>query len=99
LKSQLKDECDKYFVRGWRAALDRAGVDDASELYDLGPRCRPFRPVSPEVHDDEGAAEGPMDHEEEGAAEGLNDHEAGDGQDPDTEVLVEDGSDGEDIVV
>ena len=68
LKSQLKDECDKYFVRGWRAALDRAGVDDGSELYDLGPRCRPFRPASPKVHDDEGAAEGLMDHEEEGAA-------------------------------
>ena len=68
LKSQLKDECDKYFVRGWCAALDRAGVDDASELYDLGSRCRPFRPASPEVHDDEGAAKGLMDHEEEGAA-------------------------------
>ena len=79
LKSQLKDKCDKYFVRGWRVALDRAEVDDASELYVLRPKCRPFRPVSPGVNDDGGAAEGPMDHEEEGAAEGLKDHEAGDG--------------------
>lgn len=40
-----------------------------------------------------------MDREKEGTAEGLMDHEAGDGQDPDIEVLVEDGSDGEEIVV
>ncbi len=65
----------------------------------MGPRYRPFRPASPEVHDDEGAAEGPMDHEEEGIAEGLMGHEAGDGQDPNTEVLVEDGSDGEETIV
>jgi hypothetical protein len=63
LKSQLAEECNKYFIQGWRAALDRAGVYDAFELYDLGPKSRPFRPASPEDHEEEGAAEGPMDLE------------------------------------
>ena len=36
LKSQLAEECNKYFLQRWRAALDQAGVDDASELYNLG---------------------------------------------------------------
>ena len=40
--SQLKGECDKYFIQGWHKALDRAGVDDASELYDLASRYQPF---------------------------------------------------------
>ena len=35
LQSQLKDECNKFFIQGWHKALDKAGVDDASELYDL----------------------------------------------------------------
>jgi chromosome segregation ATPase len=38
LKSQLAEKCNKYFIQGWRADLDRARVDDASELYDLGPK-------------------------------------------------------------
>jgi hypothetical protein len=28
-------------------AFDKAGVDDASELYDLGPRHQPFKGVRP----------------------------------------------------
>ncbi len=48
LQSQLKEECNKHFIQGWRAALDQARVDDASELYNLGLRHRPFRPSSPE---------------------------------------------------
>uniref|UniRef100_A0A2N9HF91 Uncharacterized protein n=1 Tax=Fagus sylvatica TaxID=28930 RepID=A0A2N9HF91_FAGSY len=42
LMSQLKDECNTYFVLGWTKALDNAEVDDASELYDLAWRHRPF---------------------------------------------------------
>ena len=42
LQSQLKGECNKYFIQGWHKALDRAGVDDASELYDLAWRHQPF---------------------------------------------------------
>ncbi len=34
LQSQLKGECNKYFIQGWHKALNKAGVDDASELYD-----------------------------------------------------------------
>uniref|UniRef100_A0A2N9IRN8 Uncharacterized protein n=1 Tax=Fagus sylvatica TaxID=28930 RepID=A0A2N9IRN8_FAGSY len=34
--------------QGWRMAFDKAGVDDASELYDLGPRHQPFQGSSPE---------------------------------------------------
>ncbi len=53
LKSQLVDECNKYFIRGWRKALDIAGIDDAFELYDLAPRHRPFGLDAPEQHDGE----------------------------------------------
>jgi hypothetical protein len=63
LKSQLVEECNKHFIQGWHVALDRAGVDDASELYDLGPRRRPFRPASPEQHEEAGVTEGQMDFE------------------------------------
>ena len=42
-------------------ALDRAGVDDASELYDLGPKHRPFKVGSPEEHEEEEVAGGLMD--------------------------------------
>jgi predicted nuclease with TOPRIM domain len=38
LKSQLAFECNKFFVQGWRMALNKAGVDEASELYGLAPR-------------------------------------------------------------
>jgi regulator of replication initiation timing len=43
LMSQLKDECNTYFVLGWTKALDNAEVDDSTELYDLARRHRPFR--------------------------------------------------------
>ncbi len=87
MKSQLAEECNKYFIQGWRAALDRIGVDDALELYDLGPKCRPFRPTSPQ------------EHEEVGATEGQMDLEAGDGQIPVVEVQEGDGgSDGEETL-
>ena len=63
LKSQLEEECNKHFVQGWRTALDRAGVHDAFELYDLGPRRRLFRPESPEQFEEARANEGQMDFE------------------------------------
>ena len=57
LKSQLADECNKFFIRGWRMALDKAMVDDASELYDLAPRHRPFGVDAPKERDAKEAAE------------------------------------------
>ena len=48
LLSQLKDECNKYFVQGWHKALDMARVDDDSELYDLAWRHQPLRDRVPE---------------------------------------------------
>ena len=48
LSSQLKDECNKYFIQGWHKALDRAGVDDNSELYDLTYTRQPFGARVPE---------------------------------------------------
>ena len=42
-KSQLAQECNKYFLQGWNKALDQARVDDDSELYNLGRRHRPFK--------------------------------------------------------
>ncbi len=61
LKSQLSEKCNKYFIQGWRVALNRAGVNDASELYDFGPKRLPFKPASPEEHEEEGATEGQID--------------------------------------
>jgi hypothetical protein len=101
LKSQLANECNKHFLQGWCMALDKAGVDDASELYDLGSRYQPFRVNSPEEREGREGAEGSMDlesHEalrEPEAAEDLGDPEA-DGQAPVVEIREgEDGSDGE----
>ena len=48
LLAQLKDECNKYFIQGWHKALDRAGVDDDSELYDLAYTRQPFGAPVPE---------------------------------------------------
>uniref|UniRef100_A0A2N9JBB6 Uncharacterized protein n=1 Tax=Fagus sylvatica TaxID=28930 RepID=A0A2N9JBB6_FAGSY len=45
LKSQLVDECNTFFLQGWHMALDKAGVDDVFELYDLAPRHRPLRVI------------------------------------------------------
>uniref|UniRef100_A0A2N9EQB7 Reverse transcriptase/retrotransposon-derived protein RNase H-like domain-containing protein n=1 Tax=Fagus sylvatica TaxID=28930 RepID=A0A2N9EQB7_FAGSY len=101
LKSQLANECNKHFLQGWRMALDKAGVDDASKLYDLGSRHQPFRVNSPEEREGRAGAEGSIDlesHEalrEPEAAEDLGDLEA-DGQAPVVEIREgEDGFDGE----
>ena len=65
-------------------ALDKAAVDDASELYDLGPRHQPFRVNSPEEREGREGAEGLMDLESHEAvrapevAEDLGDPEADD---------------------
>ena len=48
LLAQLKGECNKYFIQGWHKALDRAGVDDDSELYDLAYMRQPFGAFVPE---------------------------------------------------
>uniref|UniRef100_A0A2N9FR87 Uncharacterized protein n=1 Tax=Fagus sylvatica TaxID=28930 RepID=A0A2N9FR87_FAGSY len=100
LKSQLANECNKHFLQGWCMALDKAGVDDASELYDLGSRHQPFRVNSPEEREGRESAEGSMDlesHEalrEPEAAEDLGDPEV-DGQAPVVEIREgQDGSDG-----
>uniref|UniRef100_A0A2N9FM66 Uncharacterized protein n=1 Tax=Fagus sylvatica TaxID=28930 RepID=A0A2N9FM66_FAGSY len=53
LQSQLKGECNKYFIQGWHKAFDRAGVDDASELYDLARRHQPFGGHVPEERNEE----------------------------------------------
>ncbi len=82
-------------------ALDKAEVDDASELYDLGSRYQPFRVNSPEEREGREGVKGSMDlesHEalrEPEAAEDLGDPEA-DGQASVVEIREgEDGSDGE----
>uniref|UniRef100_A0A2N9ETZ2 Uncharacterized protein n=1 Tax=Fagus sylvatica TaxID=28930 RepID=A0A2N9ETZ2_FAGSY len=49
LRYQLRGECNKYFVQGWHQALDNAGVDDDSDLYDLAYSRQPYEvPVSEE---------------------------------------------------
>jgi hypothetical protein len=87
LKSQLVEECNKCFLQGWRSALDQAGVDDASELYNLGSKHQPFRAGSPEEHEEEEAVGGLRDPE---ADEVLKDPEAvEDLRDPDQIPVVE----------
>ena len=48
LREQLKGECNKFFVRGWHKALDSAGVDDDSDLYDLAYTRQPYEDPVPE---------------------------------------------------
>jgi regulator of replication initiation timing len=48
LRDQLKGECNKYFVQGWHKALDSAGVDDDSDLYDLAYTRQPYEDLVPE---------------------------------------------------
>ena len=48
LREQLKGECNKFFVRGWHQALDSAGVDDDSDLYDLAYKRQPYEDPVPE---------------------------------------------------
>uniref|UniRef100_A0A2N9HR10 Uncharacterized protein n=1 Tax=Fagus sylvatica TaxID=28930 RepID=A0A2N9HR10_FAGSY len=104
LKSQLAEECNKYFFQGWLAALDQAGVDDASELYNLGLIHRPFKMGSPKEHGEEEAAEGPTKPQTDGvskepeAAKDLRNHEP-DGRTSVVEIQEgKDGSDGEDTL-
>jgi phage shock protein A len=63
LKSQLAKECNKCFLQGWRSALDQAGVDDTSELYNLGPKHQPFKVGLPKEHEEEEATRGLRDPE------------------------------------
>ena len=57
LLSQLKGECNKYFIQGWHKALNRARVDDASELYDLASRYQLFGDRVPEERNELEAGE------------------------------------------
>uniref|UniRef100_A0A2N9GZZ0 Uncharacterized protein n=1 Tax=Fagus sylvatica TaxID=28930 RepID=A0A2N9GZZ0_FAGSY len=58
LLEQLKGECNKYFVQGWHKALDNAGVDDDSELYDLAYTRQPYEDPVPEEGNELEAGEG-----------------------------------------
>ena len=94
-------------------ALEKTGVDDVSELYDLASRHRPFKASLPEEREGGEAAEGstvPESHEalrETEAAKDLGDPEAaedlGDLEVNDQVLVVEvregeDSSDGEGAV-
>jgi chromosome segregation ATPase len=48
LRSQLGRECNIHFLKGWVSALERAEVDDNSELYALGREYQPFNLGTPE---------------------------------------------------
>uniref|UniRef100_A0A2N9FVY1 Glucose-methanol-choline oxidoreductase C-terminal domain-containing protein n=1 Tax=Fagus sylvatica TaxID=28930 RepID=A0A2N9FVY1_FAGSY len=41
-------ECNIHFLKGWVSALERAEVDDNSELYALGREYQPFNLCTPE---------------------------------------------------
>jgi regulator of replication initiation timing len=69
---QLKGKCDKFFIQGWHKALDKVRVDDASELYDLAHRNRPFRGLVSEEHDGEAGEEVADDSMVLGSHEVLN---------------------------
>jgi hypothetical protein len=72
LQSQLRDECNKFFIQGWHKALDKAGVDDASELYDLAQRHRPYKDLVPEERDGEAGEDAAEDSMVPGSYEVLN---------------------------
>ena len=48
LRSQLGRECNIHFLKRWVLALERAEVDDNSELYALGREYQPFNLGTPE---------------------------------------------------
>jgi hypothetical protein len=48
LRSQLGWECNIHFLKGWVSALEKAVVDDNSELYALGGEYQPFNLSTPE---------------------------------------------------
>jgi regulator of replication initiation timing len=58
LRYQLRGECNKYFVQGWHQALDNAGVDDDSDLYDLAYSRQPYEVSVPEEGNELVAGEG-----------------------------------------
>uniref|UniRef100_A0A2N9J7U3 Transposase (putative) gypsy type domain-containing protein n=1 Tax=Fagus sylvatica TaxID=28930 RepID=A0A2N9J7U3_FAGSY len=58
LRYQLRGECNKYFVQGWHQALDNAGVDDDSDLYDLAYSRQPYEVPVPEEGNELEAGEG-----------------------------------------
>jgi regulator of replication initiation timing len=58
LRYQLRGECNKYFVQGWHQALDNAGVDDDSDLYDLAYSRQPYEVPVPEEGNELVAGEG-----------------------------------------
>jgi hypothetical protein len=58
LRYQLRGECNKYFVQGWHKALDSAGVDDDSDLYDLAYTRQPYEDPVPEEGNELEAGEG-----------------------------------------
>jgi regulator of replication initiation timing len=72
LQSQLKDECNKFFIQGWQKALEKAGVDDASELYDLAQRHQPFGDLVPEECNGEAGEDAAEDSTVPGSHEVLN---------------------------
>ena len=47
LRSQLGRECNIHFLKRWVLALERAEVDDNSELYALGWEYQPFNLGTP----------------------------------------------------
>ena len=48
MRSQLVRECNIHFLKGWVSALEKAAVDDNSELYVLGREYQPFNLGTPE---------------------------------------------------
>jgi regulator of replication initiation timing len=58
LRYQLRGECNKYFIQGWHKALDNAGVDDDSDLYDLAYSRQPYEDPVPEEGNELEAGEG-----------------------------------------
>ena len=47
LRSQLGQECNIHFLKGWVSTLERTEVDDNSELYALGWEYQPFNLGTP----------------------------------------------------
>ena len=58
MREQLKGECNKFFIQGWHKALDSAGVDDDSDLYDLVYTRQPYEDPVPEERNELEAGEG-----------------------------------------
>lgn len=84
LKSQLAQECNKCFLRGWNSTLDQVGVNNTSELYNLGRKHLPCKVGSSKEHEEE-ATEGSRDPE----PLNIEDvQEGGDGAEKDNNVEI-----------